>query len=418
MATLGNSPNTVVSIDYSYIATAGQTVITGLDKDGKTLQFNTNRFDVFVNGRLIPPSDYVTGVSTITLNYALVVNDFVTVRSYGTWQTNANLSIGGGVMTGPIDMATNALNNVGSINGAGVQLPYRNKIIDPNFDFWTATSGTGNGYVTSTLAPDLHVGATKTASQQLHTLGQTAVPGEPTYFHRTVVSGAGSASTDYCAKVWNLESVRTLAGKTATVTIWGSSDVARNMAIDLAQVFGTGGSPSASVTGIGARQVALTTGFQKISFTVNIPSISGKTLGSNNNDYLQLTTWFSAGTSFSARTASLPLQTGTFNISRISVVEGDATGEADPTSVRHPAIEQYLVTDMFETVEGTVLNPTQYNNFYFKTTKRRNPAITPTFAAGTGATFTVGNYGTKTCILQQTNHSSAAAFSATIDQRL
>ena len=29
MATLGNSPNTVVSIDYSYIATAGQTVITG-----------------------------------------------------------------------------------------------------------------------------------------------------------------------------------------------------------------------------------------------------------------------------------------------------------------------------------------------------------------------------------------------------
>lgn len=343
MATLGNSPNTVVSIDYSYIATAGQTVITGLDKDGKVLQFNTNKFDVFVNGRLIPTSDYVTGVSIITLNYALALNDFVTVRSYGTWQLNSNLPIAGGVMQGSIDMNWFNLFDVPSINGAGVQLPHRNKVVDPNFDFWVNTTGTGSGYVAATMWAAGHLGATKTVSRQSHTLGQTAVPGGPSYFHRTQVTGAGSTADDNCASSTAIEYVKTLAGKTATVTFWAKADSNKNIAVELAQYFGSGGSPSSTVVAIGSRQVSLTTSWQKFSFTVAIPSIAGKTLGTANNDYLALNIWYSAGSSHAARTASLPLQTGTFDISSVSLVEGDATGEADPTSPRSIGLENLLV---------------------------------------------------------------------------
>src|SRR5690606_29512217 len=116
---------------------------------------------------------------------------------------------------------------------------------------------------------------------------------------------------------------------------YAKADAARFMSIEIAQTFGTGGSPSSAVTGIGIQKVSLTTSWQKFSFTVMLPSILGKTLGSDENSATSLYFWFDAGSDLDARTNSLGQQSGTFDIARVSIVEGDATAEDDPFSQRH-----------------------------------------------------------------------------------
>jgi hypothetical protein len=55
----------------------------------------------------------------------------------------------------------------------------------------------------------------------------------------------------------------------------------------LQQNFGTGGSPSAPVSTLGTAEIlAVTANFVKIVQRFTVPSIAGKTLGTNNNDYL------------------------------------------------------------------------------------------------------------------------------------
>ena len=220
---------------------------------------------------------------------------------------------------------------------------FRNLIINGNFDIWQrGTSQTSSGYGSDDRWFNGHNGYTKTHSRQSFTLGQTDVPGNPTYFSRTEITVAGSTASNHCNKRQLIESVRTLAGKTVTVTFWAKSDSNRNIAVELVQNFGTGGTPSSEVTGIGVTTCALTTSWQKFSFTASLPSISGKTLGSDGNDALILQFWFGAGSNYNARTNSLGHQTGIFDIARISVVPGDATAEDDPFSPRHIQQEMAL----------------------------------------------------------------------------
>jgi hypothetical protein len=80
------------------------------------------------------------------------------------------------------------------------------------------------------------------------------------------------------------------------------------MAVEAIQDFGTGGSPSKTVTGTG-QTVTLTSSWAPFALTFSIPSITGKTLGTNSNDYFGLLFWTSAGSDFNARTNSLGLQT-------------------------------------------------------------------------------------------------------------
>lgn len=222
---------------------------------------------------------------------------------------------------------------------------FRNKIINGNFDIWqrgtsTSTSGT---YCADRFATYM-AGSTFTSSQQSFTLGQTSVPGEPTYWHRTVVSSVAGAG-NYVIVTQSVESVRTLAGKTATLSFWAKADVSKNIAIEFIQYFGSGGSPSAVVTGIGVTTCALTTSWQKFTVTVAIPSISGKTLGSNNDDYLRIYFWFDGGSTFNSRTNSLGQQSGTFDIAQVQFEESSV---ATPFEMRPIGMEFSLCQRYFQ----------------------------------------------------------------------
>jgi hypothetical protein len=210
------------------------------------------------------------------------------------------------------------LGSYGDLSGSG--LMFRNKLINGGFDIWQrGTSQTSDGFGSDDRWFNGNSGTTKTASRQTFTVGQTDVPGNPKYFSRTVVTSV-AGSSNYCFKRQGVEGVATLSGQTATLSFWAKADASKNMAIEFRQSFGTGGSPSADVTTVAT--VSLTASWARYSVTVNIPSISGKILGTDNNDNLQIWLWFDAGSSFNSRTNSLGQQSGTFDIANVQLEAG------------------------------------------------------------------------------------------------
>lgn len=206
--------------------------------------------------------------------------------------------------------------------GTGGAFSFRNKIIDGRFDFWyEGTSQTTSGYGSSTMWFNANTGSTKTTSRQALTVGvdlpALEVP-SATYFHRTVVTSVTGAS-NLCLFWQNIEDVRTLAGKTVTLSFYAKADAVRNIAIDIGQYFGTGGStPVAPAIG---QIVSLSTTWKRYSVTGTLPSVSGKTINATDS-LLGVDIWFDAGTGWATRSSSLGQQSGTFDIACIQLEEG------------------------------------------------------------------------------------------------
>lgn len=92
-----------------------------------------------------------------------------------------------------------------------------------------------------------------------------------------------------------IEDVRTFSGQQVTISFWayGTGPIA----VAYSQNFGTGGSPSATVTGhIGTTYVSWT--WTKYSFTFTVPSVTSKTIGTTaNTSSLEIRFIASAGSS-------------------------------------------------------------------------------------------------------------------------
>jgi hypothetical protein len=163
----------------------------------------------------------------------------------------------------------------------------KNKIINGDFNVnqraFTSTTTTGTyGFDRWSLQLS---GATGTYSAETFTLGAAPVAGyEAKNFARLAVT----TGNDNCALQNRMESVRTFAGQTVTVSFWAKGTnptTDGGLYVTLAQVFGSGGSPSAAVNTVSPKFV-LTANWTRYSLTLNVPSISGKTLGTAGDDYL------------------------------------------------------------------------------------------------------------------------------------
>ncbi|RON61016.1 carbohydrate-binding protein CenC [Pseudomonas fluorescens] len=167
-----------------------------------------------------------------------------------------------------------------------VQVYRRNLLINGGFDIWqrgTTNQGPSiGGYVADRFRCDWNGNAAVTISRQDFAPGQAEVSGEPSYFLRWQQTTAGVGATTHTVSQ-SIESVRTLAGKTATVTFWARSDAARPLRVTVGQFFGTGGS-EAVVKVVDVFQ--LSTAWAKYTATFQVPVIAGKMLGAN--DYLRL----------------------------------------------------------------------------------------------------------------------------------
>lgn len=198
----------------------------------------------------------------------------------------------------------------------------KNKIINGDFGInqrgFTSTTTSGT-YIFDRFIVS-NVDGTVTTTSQTFTLGAAPVAGyEATNFVQIVTTGQ-TLTTAQAVLQQRIESVRTLAGQTATFSFWAKANTGTpNINVTLAQGFGTGGSPSASVATTGTVQT-ITTSWARYSFTISVPSISGKTFGTNNNDYLAANIFVSGGSASSAPTVGI--QSNTFQIWGVQVEAG------------------------------------------------------------------------------------------------
>jgi hypothetical protein len=161
----------------------------------------------------------------------------------------------------------------------------KNKILNSDFSIWQrGTSFTPGGGLTYSADRCFHYwdgNGSHTISRQTFTPGAAPVAGyEGQYFFRHQQTTAGTGGT-YMAVIGQLiEDVRTLAGQTVTFSFWAKADAARTYVYFFDQGFGTGG--SASVTAA-ALSVPMTTSWQRFTYTFNMPSVSGKTIGPNSS---------------------------------------------------------------------------------------------------------------------------------------
>ena len=166
----------------------------------------------------------------------------------------------------------------------------KNKIINGDFSInqrgFSSTTTTGAyGFDRWLMALS---GATGTYSAQTFTLGAAPVAGyEATNFARLDVT----TGNDNCALQQRIESVKTFANQTVTVSFWAKGTnptTDGGLYVQLSQIFGAGGSPSSAVT-VTSSKFVLTANWTRYSFTLSVPSISGKTLGTTaGSDYLAL----------------------------------------------------------------------------------------------------------------------------------
>jgi hypothetical protein len=162
----------------------------------------------------------------------------------------------------------------------------KNKIINGDFGIWqrgTSFTGALNGVYTvdrwSVAVTTSVSGLAWTASQQTFTPGTAPVAGyEGTYFLRADITTIGSATSPRILQ--KIEDVRTFAGQTATISWYGRSSTSTTIAgaVGVNQNFGSGGSAAVSVV---STTITYTSDWQRFTRTFVMPSISGKTIGTN-----------------------------------------------------------------------------------------------------------------------------------------
>lgn len=290
-----------------------------------------------------------------------------------TLRTNAITDITGG--------------NTTTVNGVLLStgiLTLDNRIINGSLDIWERnSSGATLGYVAADRWYNGFGGGTVTQSRQNFTVGTIIGQSNPRYFLRQTVSGQSSA-THYATTSQAIESVRSYAGQTITILGWAKRGGGTgNMSIEGVQSFGSGGTVSDIVTGISPTTVTLTTAWEPFAVVMNVPSITGKLIGTNNNDFFGINFWTSSGTDYNARSNSLGIQSISVDLWGIHIKHGiHSVSAVDLYRPRDVGTELTLCQRYFEAGQtGTLFwvattNATNTVNTPFATTKRGNPNIT------------------------------------------
>lgn len=160
----------------------------------------------------------------------------------------------------------------------------RNYLLNGNFDVAQRGNGpfTANGYTLDRWVLTLGSGSTNSVTRGTHALGVAGKPAKSYLAWNRTVAGSG---TSYVYQP--IEGVHNLAGRKATVSFYALASASLQMLVTIGQSFGTGGSPSGDVQ-TAAQVVSLTAAPTRFSLTFDMPSIAGKTLGSNGDDYASI----------------------------------------------------------------------------------------------------------------------------------
>lgn len=274
-----------------------------------------------------------------------------------------------------------------SYNG-GQLAGFRNVIINGSFDRWQRGSSFANPASGQYLADRWMyssdgTGATISVGVGSATANAMLADAGFTNYLSYYCSVAGSGATSR----WigqRIESVRTLAGRTVTVSFWAWADASRGCSCSWQQYFGTGGSPSGVVNGAG-QPFTVTTAIQRFSLTFAITSIAGKTIGTNSDSFLLF--YF-----------VVPINTtATINFTGFQIEPGTV---ATPFEWRPAQTELALCQRYYQTGVGQING---YGNaasaslataIPLQVNMRAAPTLTPNYTTQTNCTGSMGNYGT------------------------
>ena len=160
----------------------------------------------------------------------------------------------------------------------------KNKIINGDFGVWQrGTSFTGTGVYTADRWIISSDTTSPAVSRQTFTPGTAPVAGYEGQFFMRFTRGTGGS---FCSVQQRIEDVRTFAGKTVTLSFWAKASATCTIEPFYIQSFGSGG--SGDVAGSFGTVSTLTTSWVRYSYTVAIPSVSGKTIGTSS--YLNILT--------------------------------------------------------------------------------------------------------------------------------
>ena len=166
---------------------------------------------------------------------------------------------------------TNMLGNMSSING-GPLAGFRNMIMNGRMDLAQRGPGpfTAAGYTLDRWRIK-QPGTGSTVAVAPGTINNDEFP------NCLKADRTTTGSTGFIIEQ-PIEGVRSLTGKTVTVSFYASCANGISLGVSLAQNFGTGGSSEVAVT---TQNQVLTTTPTRYSFTFSMPSITGKTVGTD-----------------------------------------------------------------------------------------------------------------------------------------
>lgn len=198
-----------------------------------------------------------------------------------------------------------------------------NHVVNGQFEICQrGTSQTIDGYGSVDSWKSVHTsGVTKTFSRQNFIAGAVYPDGTPCpkYYGRTVISNAGNASSDYVILTTIINDVIRLATRPITVKFKAKANAAKKMCVELAQAFDSPNGGSAQVN-FYTTTLNLTTNWQEFTVKATCPSVIGKIVGKS--AWTAIRFWFSAGSNFADRTGAMGIQTGTFDVADVILMEG------------------------------------------------------------------------------------------------
>jgi hypothetical protein len=223
-----------------------------------------------------------------------------------------------------------------------------------------------------------------TASVTVGTLAdadRTAIGDEEAQFALACVVAGGSSAGDFTRFAQRLENVRRTAGRQVTVRFAAKAAAGTpQIGLNYAQCFGTGGSPSANVTGT-AQAATISTTLTGYSATFTIPAVTGKTFGSTaGTDYLELQFWLSSGSTNNTLAGSIGVQSATTTVYGRQLEVGSVATPLEKPDPRYELANcQRFYTTGIVGIIAAAANPTNAIGVTtaFPVRMRAVPSVTP-----------------------------------------
>lgn len=261
----------------------------------------------------------------------------------------------GGIADAPTDgnqyaRQNQSWTNISAVSAAAPNNTGRNLIHNPVYTVQQRGPGpwTTGGYTADRWQYYSGAGGSRTIqSTVLPDADRTAIGDEAAQFAMQFAVTGSAGAGDLERVHQRVENVARLSSKTVTLSFWAiAASGAPKIGLNLWQYFGSGGSPSASVYALATgASVTLSTTWARYSVTIAVPSVVGKTLGSNGDSFTEVELWFSSGATNNVVAGNIGVQTATFRLWGVQLEVGSVM---TPLAKRDPADDLALCQRFYQ----------------------------------------------------------------------